>query len=64
MEVICKGYDTCDERLECEHSTPHKLKNRRQCEKSEHNLASCYCSHVFLRKQKLDKLNECNLQNK
>lgn len=56
MKVICKGYKTCEDRLECEHSIPHEL-DQRKCEKTEHNSENCECSCVYLRKEKLDKLN-------
>lgn len=55
MEVVCKGYDTCEDRLECEHSKKHEFNIH--CEKTEHNSENCYCSHIFLRKEKLEKLN-------
>ena len=56
MEVICKGYKCCSEKNDCKHSKPHNLK--KGCEKTEHNSKNCYCSNVFLRKDKLDKLKK------
>lgn len=58
MKVICKGHNTCEEKLDCEHSKPHKFK--RHCELYEVNYDKCQCSHIYLRKEKLEKLFKLN----
>ena len=65
MEVICKGHKICDDKMNCSHSKVHK--HNINCEQSEYNLEICYCSNIYLRKDKLKKiirLNESNLQKR
>ena len=70
MKVVCKGYKTCDYRHKCYHSTPHNIISEQfirldffdcisKCE-TDHNKTICNCSAIYLRKEKLKKLNEDN----
>lgn len=71
MEVICKNYKLCQFIDTCDHAKIHNiihivgrgsansciLNERAKIEgKFEHSV--CYCSPIFLRKNKLKKLNE------
>ena len=64
MQVICKGYKTCEDQNICFHAKIHELDSwdlHLPCATS-HNMheciAKCECSPVYLRKKKIEKLNE------
>lgn len=66
MKVLCKHYDTCKDRIDCYHATPHEFTsgwnglnsyyncNEKWCHENE-------CSAKYIRKMKLKKINESNL---
>lgn len=61
MKLICKGYDTCEDRFDCVHAKPH-YKYENICEYDEPEFLQgydkCKCHNKYLRKQKLEKINE------
>jgi hypothetical protein len=69
MKVICKGYKTCKDRENCEHSIEHEIIDifgpfEQNCileaTKGEfaHINENCICNLKNVRKEKLTKLNE------
>lgn len=61
MKLICKGYDTCCDRFDCVHAKPHnEYPNVCEYEDSQflHDYDKCKCHNKYLRKFKLEKLNE------
>jgi len=61
MKLICKGYNTCEDRFDCVHAKPH-YKYEHICEFNDKNFLAkhneCQCHSKYLRKLKLEKLNE------
>ena len=62
MKVICKGHKTCEYGFKnindhyCNHSIPHECNDEKLGNK--YVDPGCYCSGIFLRKDKLKKINE------
>lgn len=62
MTLICRGYNTCSDKDSCMHSKPHQ-KIRHLCDTIPNDPPSCNCIDLkILRKDKLEKINESNLQ--
>lgn len=68
MKVICKGHKKCQYKYKCYHSMEHEFlelpinhedffKSVSKCETNNHPK-NCNCSSVYLREEKLKKLNE------
>lgn len=61
-KVICRGYKTCEDRITCKHSKPHKQHCYvgDECFLPRVNIDDeCDCIKFnLIRKQKLEKLNE------
>lgn len=57
MLVRCKGYKTCDKKNNCKHSEIHHYDTIR-CPVGEIDPSRCVCSSVYLRKEKLKRLND------
>lgn len=61
MEVICKGYKTCEHNTWCHHSKPHKYDEVSElyCLDKDDivNDDNCCCDKKLVRKYKLEKLN-------
>jgi hypothetical protein len=66
MEVICKNYKKCQYIDTCDHAKIHNIIHIEGFGSANSCLLSdgffCYCSPMFLRKNKLKKLGE--LKNK
>lgn len=64
MKVICKHYDTCEDRIGCYHSSPHKLTSGWTGLNSYYNCNGNYwcdkgeCDISTIRKMKLKKINK------
>lgn len=58
MRVICRGYQTCGDRLDCPHSKPHEKDTcEDMCFTLGYKEQECDCISVnFFRKMKLEKL--------
>ena len=59
MLVVCKGHNTCLKRDICSHSKIHEYDDIK-CHVSEIDPPRCVCSHIYLRAEKLEKINENN----
>ena len=66
MKVICRGhkkceYSHCNDHCDpCRHSIPH------ECDDLDYNsekFFDCNCSEIFLRKEKLEKIQKINESN-
>lgn len=76
MEVLCKNHKICGFGLSCEHAKKHTIIHIENDQRGTANncilhqridpydgtVCECYCSSIFLRNDKLKKLNyESNL---
>lgn len=68
MQVICKHYNTCSIKNTCSHAKEHEIVNNIEfttygkiidadnCNNGK--VGKCHCDSKFLRKLKIEKLNE------